>query len=132
MLESTMRALICHPNALMAQRVAQVVAAMLPHAVVTRASRQELALFSAQPEPLLLAIVAHPWVPLAALRRLAARHPSASLVIVADVGDISKQHRLLRAPVAAIVPDTASLDTFAATLRVVLHGGVTVKTHGIG
>jgi DNA-binding NarL/FixJ family response regulator len=127
-----MRALICHPNALLAQRLAQLVAAMLPHAVVTRASRQELSLFGAQSEPLLLAVVAYPWVPLAALRGLAARHPSASLVVVADVGDISRQHRLLQAPIAAIVPETASLDTVAATLRVVLHGGITVKTHGIG
>lgn len=127
-----MRALICHPNALIAQRLAQVVAAMLPHAVVTRASRQELALLSAQSEPLLLAIIAHPWVPVAMLRRLAARHPSASLVVMTDVGIISRQHRLMRAPISAVVPDTASLDTFAATLRVVLHGGVTVKTQGIG
>jgi DNA-binding NarL/FixJ family response regulator len=127
-----MRALICHPNALTAQRLAQVVAAVLPRAVVTRASRQELSWFSAQPEPLLLAILAHPWVPLATLRNLAARQPALSVVVVADVGDISRQHRLLRAPIAAIVPDTASLDTVTATLRVVLHGGVTVKTHGIG
>src|SRR4029453_16204318 len=127
-----MRALICHPNPLTAQRLAQVVAAVLPRAVVTRASKQELSWFSAQPEPLLLAIVAYPWVSLATLRSLAARHPALSVVVVADVSDMSRQHRLLRAPVAAFVPDTASLDTVTATLRVVLHGGGTVKPHGIG
>ena len=122
-----MRVLIAQPNALLQEGLAQVFGSVAPRASLIRAHKRELLKRAAQGDPPAVAIVGYPWVSLATLRTLRARHPGVVMIVVTGRMDAATLRRLLAGHVAAIVPDSAPPEILVAALRLVLCGDVTVQ-----
>ena len=123
-----MRVLIAQPNALLQEGLARVFDSVAPGASLIRAHKRELLTRAAEGDTPELAIVGYPWISLATLRTLRRRHPRVATIVVTGRMDVATQRRLLAGHVAAIVPDSAPPEIFAAALRAVIWGDVTV--HG--
>jgi DNA-binding NarL/FixJ family response regulator len=122
-----MRVLIAQPNALLQEGLAQVFRSVVPRASMIRAHKRELLKRAAESDPPAVAIVGYPWVSLATLRTLRLRHPWIATIVVIGRMDAPTLRRLLAGHVAAIVPDSAPPEVFAAALRLALCGDVTVQ-----
>ena len=126
-----MRALIAGPDALRDEGLAQLVRKLAPACEVERAEKHELLEPAACGIMPTLAILAYPWVSMATLRALRLRHPDVAIVVITKAADASLQQRLLAQQVAAIVPDALQVELLEASLRIVLHGGISVQARSV-
>ena len=120
-----MRVLLAVPNPLVREGITHVVRETTPASEVVAVDKRALHA-AAHAGPFAAALIAYPWVPLAALGALRPRAPHAALIVIVD--DVSAP--ILRKPacahVAAIVPTGASPAIVSAVLRLALAGDVTV------
>ena len=123
-----MRVLITLPNLMLQEGLALVLGGVAPQAILNRVHKKDLLQRAAEGEAPALVLIGYPWISLATLEALQVRLPDAAVIVLATNIDTAVQRRLLASHVAAIVPVSTDPEAFAATLRVVMCGDVTV--HG--